>query len=95
MGISSNSLEIAGAAPMLSPLESVNVDATAFLSAANAVVRIAVPAFVEDPSTAPWKSLSARSCTLFNVERVTLARSAVVNVLLHVVAAENPYALTA
>ena len=58
VGISSNSLEIAGAAPMLSPVERVNVDATALRSAAKAVVRSAVPALVEVPSIAPWKSLS-------------------------------------
>ena len=61
VGNSSNSLEIAGAAPMLSPDERVNVAATAERSFANADVSSAVPAFVEVPSIAPWKSLSCNN----------------------------------
>ena len=49
---------MAGDAPKLSPDESVKVAGTALRSFANAVVKIAAPAFVEVPSMAPWKSLS-------------------------------------
>ena len=58
VGISSNSDEIAGEAPKLSPADKVNVAGTALRSFANAVVRIAAPAFVDVPSIAPWKSLN-------------------------------------
>ena len=61
VGISSNWLEIGGAAPMLSPDETVNVAGFFARSAANAVVNRAVPAFAEVPSIAPCKSLSCRS----------------------------------
>ena len=58
VGSSSNWLEIGGAAPMLSPDETVNVAGFFARSAAKAVVKSAVPALAEVPSIAPWKSLS-------------------------------------
>jgi hypothetical protein len=75
---------------MLSPLERVTVDATAFRSFANAEVSSAVPAFVDDPSSAPWKSLSASSWTFLAEVFATPVRSVAVKVLLHFAAVEKP-----
>ncbi len=75
---------------MLSPLERVIVASTAFRSFAKAEVNNAVPAFVDDPSSAPWKSLSASSWTFLADVFATPARSASVKVLLHFAAVEKP-----
>jgi len=45
---------------MLSPEETVNVAAFLARSAANALIKSAVPALAEVPSIAPCKSLSCR-----------------------------------
>ena len=62
VGISSNSVEIGGAAPMLSPDETVTVAAAFLRSFAKAVVNTAAPIELDgEPSIAPCKSLSCRT----------------------------------
>ena len=61
VGISSNSVEIGGAAPMLSPAETVTVAAEFLRSLANADAKTAAPMFDALASIAPCKSLSCRT----------------------------------
>ncbi len=77
VGSSSNSVEIGGAAPMLSPVEIATVAGFAARSAAQLLVRSGAP---KDPPTsiAPCRSLSCRTCTALLNELPTVASCAAV-----------------
>ena len=61
VGISSKADEICGAAPILSPDETVIVAGFFTRSAANEEARTAAPMLVADASSAPWKSLNCKN----------------------------------
>ena len=94
VGISSNSVEIGGAAPKLSPDESATVAAFALRSASQLLAKRAAPK--EFPtSIAPCRSLNCSTWTALLTLEETVASCAAVYDFVEAFGCENPYALTA